>query len=97
MKAYETPNYRQIRVTFLGATDTLGSRIKIYEPKRYNGDKVQSKVFSYDYSIGNVEEQAYKILVDNGFKVVARCSDIGNYILLCNNWGGEFINIKDLK
>lgn len=97
MKAYDKPNFRQIKVTFLAPTNTRGARIKIYEPKRYNDDKVQSKVFSYNYEIGNIEDQAYKILTDNGFNVVARCSDVDNYVLLCDNWAENFVQVKDLK
>ena len=96
MKAYEKPNYRQIKVTFVGPTNTRGSRIKIYEPIRYSDEKVKSKIFSYDYSIGNVEDQAFKILSENGFNIVGRASDLDNYIFLCNNWGEDFKQVNEL-
>jgi sRNA-binding regulator protein Hfq len=96
-QVHEIQNLRQIKVKFVGATNTRGSRIKIYEAPRYNDEKEQSKMFSYDYSVGNVEQQAFNILEANGFKIVARCSEFNNYVILCNNWGDEFIQIKDLK
>lgn len=97
METYKLPNYRMIKVTFLGATDTLGSRIKLTETKRYNDDKTESKVFSYDYSVGNVEQQAMNILTKNGWNVICRASDLDNYVLLCDNWSDEYKHIKDLK
>ena len=96
-QAFQIPNYRQIKVSFIGPTNTLGSRIVIFESKRYNDDKTHRKVFSYDYAIGDTMEQAYQILTRNGFNVVARASEFENYIFLCDNWGDSFINIKDLK
>lgn len=97
MKSYELQNLRQIKVSFLSPTNYRGSRIKIYEPKRYNDDKKQSKIFSYSYEIGDVQEQAFKILINNGFKIISRASDFNNYIFLCDNWGENFIEINNLK
>jgi hypothetical protein len=96
-KAYQIQNLRQIKVSFLSPTNTLGSRIKIYEPKRYNDEKEQSKIFSYCYETRDVQEQSYKILIANGFNVVCRASDINNYIFLCDNWSENFVQIKDIK
>ena len=96
-QAYKINNYRQIKVKFLGPTNNNGSRLKIYEPKRYNNDKTQSKTFSYCYKTGCIMEQAYNILIDNGFDVVARASDNENYIFLCDNWDEDFKQITNLK
>ena len=96
-KAYEVKNFRQIKATFLGPTNYRGSRIKIFEPKRYSDQKTQSKIFSYCYNEGDVMEQAYKILVNNGFNVIARASEYDNYIFLCDNWSENFKLVKDLK
>jgi len=97
MKAFEKPNYRMIKVTYVSPTNTRGSRIKLYETKRYNDDTTQSKIFSYDYSIGDVSEQAFQILVRNGFNVICRASELDNYVFLCDNWADDFKQIKDLK
>jgi len=96
-KHYEYPNYRQIKVSFLGPTNYRGSRIKIYESKRYNDDKTQTKIFSYDYKIGDVLEQATQILTNNGFNIICRASEFNYYILLCDNWGDDFKEIKNLN
>lgn len=96
-QAFEVKNYRQIKVGFIGPSNTRGARIKIFEPARYNGDTTQRKHFSYDYSVGDIMEQAYEILTRNGFNVVARASEFEHYIFLCDNWSDEFFEIKDLK
>jgi hypothetical protein len=96
-RVHEIKNLRMIKVSFLAPTNTLGARIKIYEVNRYNDEKSQSKTFGYDYQIGDTQEQAYQILVRNNFNVICRASEYSNYILLCDNWSDEFINIKDLK
>ena len=90
-------NLRQIKVSFLGATNNKGSRIKIYEPRRYNSDKIESKIYSYCYKIGDIQNQAYNILTNNGFNIICTASEFNNYIFLCDNWGGEFIKITNLK
>ena len=96
--AFQIPNYRQIKVKAIPATNTRGTRIKIYESARYNDQKTTSKMFGYNYEIGDVLEQAYQILVNNGYNVVARASEQDNYVLLCNNWGEDFgEGINNLK
>jgi len=90
-------NLRQIKVSFLGATNSRGSRIKIYEPIRYNSDKKESKIFSYCYKTGDIQKQSYDILVKNGFNIICTASEFENDIFLCDNWGDEFIKITNLK
>lgn len=97
MKTYDLPNYRMIKVSFVSPTNSRGSRIKIYESARYNDDKTQTKVFSYDYAVGDVCQQAVDILVKNGFNPVCRASENDCYVILCDNWAENFKNIKDLK
>jgi hypothetical protein len=87
----EIKNYRQFKVKYLGATSRRGSRVKIYEPKRYNDDKVQSVTLPYDYEISDICQQAINWLNENGFtKIVARCSEFENYILLVDSWGEDY-------
>lgn len=95
-KSFEIPNYRQFKVKVLPATNYNGTRIKIYEPKRYIDDKVQSKIYGYDYSIGDVMEQAYQILINNGFNVICRASEEDNYIFLVDSWGENFRELREL-
>lgn len=89
-QGYEVTNLRQIKVKYISPTNSRGSRVKIYEPKRYDSDKVKSVTLSYDYSIGDIMEQAYRYLVDKGFNVIARASEYDNYIFLCDNWSEEY-------
>ncbi len=91
---FEIPNLRVLKVKFLGPTNIKGSRIKIYEPKRSSDDKIQSVTLSYDYSIGNTQEQAFKFLTEKGFNIVGRGSDVDNYQFFCDNWGNDFVTLK---
>jgi len=97
MKTLNVPNYRVIKATFVGATNNRGSRVKLYETARYNDQKTESKIFSYDYEYDNVLDQAIAILERNDMKVVCRGSENDCYYILCDNWGPEFKSVKDLK
>jgi hypothetical protein len=87
------PNLRQIKVKYISPTNTRGSRVCIYEPKRYNNDKTKRVYLSYNYAIGNIQEQAYNYLTDKGFNVVSRASEFENYILFVDNWAEDFKEI----
>jgi hypothetical protein len=94
----EIPNYRMVKVAYVSATNTLGSRVKIFETKRYNDAKTSTKMFGYDYEIGDIQEQACQILQRNGFNVVSRATELNNYVLMCDNWGENFnMNLCSLK
>jgi len=90
----EINNYRQIKIKFVSPTNSRGSRLCIYEPKRYNDDTTQRVYLSYDYSIGCIQEQAYKYLLDKGFNIVAKASEFKNYIFFADNWADEFRELK---
>ena len=96
-KYFEITNLRMIKVRFVGATDTRGSRILIEEPKRYNDDKTQRKYFGYSYEHDNVQDQAAEILQRNGWNIVARASDCDAYYFLCDNWAEDFKEVSNLK
>ena len=96
-KVHEIQNLRMIKVSFLSPTNSRGARIKIYETNRYNDEKTESKVFSYDYRIGDVQQQAFEILQANDFNVICRASEYGISTLLCNNWGEDFKKVSELK
>tara|TARA_R110002167_G_scaffold9365_1_gene42761 strand:- start:619 stop:1200 length:582 start_codon:yes stop_codon:yes gene_type:complete len=90
----DVSNYRQIKVKYLGATDMRGSRVCIYEPKRYNDDTTKRVYLSYDYSVGCTQQQAYNYLISKGFNIVAKASELENYIFLADNWADEFRELK---
>jgi len=96
-KGFQVPNYRKIDVYYKGATDYRGSRICISENSRFYQDKTQRKYFSYCHKHGNIMEQAYEILINNGFNVICRASDKDKYYFFCDNWSDDFKEIKNLK
>ena len=97
MKSFQVQNLRQIKVKFISPTNHRGAKVKIYEPKRYKDDSIQSKVFSYSYADGDIQEQAYKILISNGWNVLSSASEVNEYIFLCDNWGEDFKLISELN
>ena len=92
---YQVKNYRAIHIKFLGATNHNGARTQIWE-EDCEGKKIR-KTFSYDYECSDIGEQAYKILIKNGFKVVCKSCLHAEDIILCDNWGKDFKYIKDIK
>lgn len=90
-------NYRMIKITYVSPTNERGSRIKLIEPARYNDQKTESKTFSYDYAIGDVQKQGFEVLKRNGFQVMCTASDKDHYIFLCDNWADDFLKVSDLK
>ena len=94
MNTYDLPNYRQFKITYLPPTNYRGSRIKITEPKRFVDGKTISVTLSYDFAIGDIEQQGLNYLIEKGFKPICRTSETDFYTILCNNWGNEFIELK---
>ena len=97
MNHHTTPNYRLIEARFIGPTNYKGARLCIEQPSRYNDEKPQRRYFSYSHSIGNIEEQAYQILKANGWNIIGRCSVLKSYCFIVDNWGDDYLQIKDLK
>jgi hypothetical protein len=89
MKTYDLPNYRQFKITFLGPTNHRGARVKITEHK-------ESVILPYDYSIGDIEQQGLNYLTERGFKAVCRTQDKNSCSILCDNWGSDFIDLKNI-
>ncbi len=94
-KYYSIKNTRAITAKFIPCSNTKGARIKIYD--NYMEDRKQSVFLSYDYEISDVAIQAYKFLIQGGFNVVCRSSNVNEYIFLVDNWNDNYINIKDVK
>ncbi len=86
-------NTRSIFVKFLAPTNYKGSRIKLIDKYRDN----ESKTFSYCYETGNVLQQAIDILKRNKANIICRSTITDYYIINIENWGEDFLNIKDLK
>jgi len=95
--AYQLSNFRQIKVSFNGPTNSRGARVCISEPTRTSVDATQRKYISYSYKDGDIMEQAYKLLKFNGWNIICRTSDKDSYTFLCDNWSDKFLEIKNLK
>lgn len=91
---HQIPNLRQFVISFVGRTDHRGPRVKIMEPARFNGGKNVSVILSYDYAIGNMEQQGLDHLNSLGMRAVSRCSTKETCTILCDNWGLDFINLE---
>ena len=97
MIAEKINNFRQIKVKYISPTNSRGSRVCIYEPRRYGRDKTQRVYLSYDYKIGCIQEQAKVYLEDKGFNIIGRASELENYIFFCDNWADNFIELNSLS
>lgn len=72
-----TPNFHVIKVYYLGATNTLGSRIRIVS-ERF---KV-SKTIPYDYVFNSSLDIALDYLYKNGFNIIGQgCGNDCSYII----------------
>lgn len=65
-----------LQVTFLGATNTKGSRVKI-KSERFN----KSKIISYNYEFNNIYDIAKDYLEKNGFEIIGLSEFKNSYIL----------------
>lgn len=94
---YSVKNCRMITVKCLPPTNCKGTRVKLSEVHGVD-NKTFSKTFRYDYGIDNVMEQAFQILVRNGFHPVARHTAPDKHVILCDDYGDTdtFKYINDL-
>lgn len=88
-------NYRQIKVKYMGPTNSRGARICIYEPARYNDETTKRIYLGYDYSVGCIQEQALAHLKSIGFNIVGRASEFANYIFFTDNWADDYVELKN--
>ena len=93
---YEVPNYRTIHVRFIAPTNHRCARLCIEEPSTYNNHKPERKYFDIDAMVGGVQKQAFKILQNAGFKIMARSENVKTYTFMVDNWGDDYIKISNL-
>lgn len=65
------PNFNCFEIKYLGATNTMGSRVKITS-KRFK----QTATISYDHALNNIEDMAAVYLEKLGFHIIGLGSDI---------------------
>jgi hypothetical protein len=88
--AKDLPNYHLIVVSYLGATNSRGSRIKLTSMRF--GDSV---LLSYDYSFNQAKDQAIQYLNNLGFDPIGAGYDEkkGDSIIICKT----FNSLKETK
>ena len=88
--AKDLPNYHLIVVSYLGATNNRGSRIKLTSMRF--GDSV---LLSYDYSFNQAKDQAIQYLNNLGFDPIGAGYDEkkGDSIIICKT----FNSLKETK
>ena len=86
----DLPNYHLIVVSYMGATNSRGSRMKLTSLRF--GDSV---LLSYDYSFNQAKDQAIKYLHDTGFDPIGAGYDEkkGDSIIICKS----FNSLKETK
>ncbi len=82
MKNVQTmKNLHTLEVTYLGATNSRGARVKIYSP-RFD----QSVIIPYDYQFTNISEIATAYLLDKGFEIIGRSDSKNGYYLISHTF-----------
>lgn len=74
-------NLRAFKIRYMGATETLGSRIKIID-LRFN----VSKTIDYDYSYNSSSEQIEHYLQGRGIVCLYTAESKNEILLLTNNF-----------
>jgi hypothetical protein len=90
-------NCRVIKATVIPATNKFGTRIKIFDARENSENKRENKKFSYCYKTDCVKEQAFNLLIKNGFNIVCTGTEKDNYVFMCDNWGDNYKRINQLK
>lgn len=74
-------NFHIITVTYLGATNFKGSRVKLHSD-RFN----ESKIINYDHSYNNTSEIAQAYLESKGFELIGHGEATNGYYLISNTF-----------
>jgi hypothetical protein len=74
-------NLHAFKITYLGATNTRGSRVKV-KSLRFD----QSKLLSYNYEDRDITETAKKYLESLGFDIIGQAEDKHGMILLSSTF-----------
>lgn len=72
-----TPNLHAFEITYLGATNTKGSRVKI-KSLRFN----EAKIIDYDYNYSNTLDIAKAWLEDYSYELAGQAETPKSYIIL---------------
>lgn len=75
------PNLHVIKVTYLGPTNSRGSRVKMHSERFQKG-----KTIGYDYQFNNSLDIAKDYLIKNGFELVAQAEGKDCYYIMTNTF-----------
>lgn len=89
----DLPSYRVIVVRKLNATDTMGERVVLMEHAAKQYSFTDHIVLPLNYGFNNIKEQALDHLVSTGFKPVCTADDSDQYIIMCDNWTPNFVEL----
>ena len=81
-------HYRGLEVKFLPPTNTKGSRVKITDKRNH-----KSVTIPYDYRTDSLNT-AVNYLAEKGFNIIGFIDMDDHYVVLCDNWGDDFLHIK---
>lgn len=79
-------NLRIIEVSYLGATNTLPSRVKL---KEVTDGLEDTKIISFTYVSDNIKEQAIEYLTNIGINIVSTASTKDKCVLLSDSWARD--------
>ena len=74
-------NYHIIEVKYIGATNTRGSRVKMYD-ERFK----TSKTIDFNYSFNSIDEMAIAYLKNNGFEVIGQGEVKGGFAIITSTF-----------
>ena len=82
-------NYHLIEVTYHRATNTKGSRVKLYSPRLK-----ETKWISYDYAESDIVVMALNYLAPLSIPIIGQCETAKGYAIIADSVEGLFQSIK---
>ena len=74
-------NYHIIEASFIGATDTKGSRCKL-RSHRFE----QTLIIPWDYKFTSCNKQAESYLKDNGYNIIGQAEGKNSYLIITDTF-----------
>jgi hypothetical protein len=96
---HQLPNYRKITVVHHGFNAKGdGPFMKFIDDYVPHDERIKTKIWHADNMVNeSMQEEAARKLTEAGFKIVGKCTGKNGYSFLCDNWGDEFAEIKNIK
>ena len=96
---HELPNLRRITVVHHGfKPNGNGPYMKFIDDYVRHDERAKTKLWHADNLPGeSMQEEAARKLTEAGFNIVGKCTGKMGYSFLCENWGDQFAEIKNIK